>query len=108
MSEANKKEANERDAFIRKCAAYLQRWIGVVVIDVVTSRLANLHNQLMQAIGGSGPPLLPTPTPHYVASYRPVHREERNEIDHLAVPRRGWLANPRRTVRASRGSNTCP
>lgn len=86
VSEANKKELREREAFVRKCAAYLQRGIGVVIIDVVTNRLANLHNQLMQAIGGPTPPLLSGPVPTYTASYRPVHREERNEIDVWPYP----------------------
>ena len=81
VSEANKKELAEREAFVFKCAAYLQRGIGVIVIDVVTNRLANLHNQLMQLIGGLTPPLLPATTPNYVAAYQPVHRAERNEID---------------------------
>jgi hypothetical protein len=86
VSEANKKERGEREAFVMKCAAYLQRGIGVVVIDVVTNRLANLHNQLMQAIGGPTPPLLAATPPNYVASYRPVHREDRNEIDIWPYP----------------------
>ena len=81
VSEANKKENDEREAFVMKCAAYLQRGIGVVIIDVVTNRLANLHNQLMKTIGGPAPPLLVTNPPNYVASYRPVHRDERNELD---------------------------
>ncbi len=86
VSEANKKERDEREAFVTKCAAYLQRGIGVVVIDVVTNRLANLHNQLLQMIGGPTPPLLPTTPPNYVAAYRPVHRGERNEIDMWPYP----------------------
>ncbi len=81
VSEGNKKEIGERLAFVTKCAAYLQKGIGVVVIDVVTNRLANLHNQLMQLIGGPLPPLLPAAPPNYVASYRPVRRAGRNEID---------------------------
>ena len=86
VSEGNKKEVGERLAFVNKCAAYLQKGVGVVVIDVVTNRLANLHNQLMQMIGGPAPPLLgPTP-PNYVAAYRPVRRAGRNEIDVWPYP----------------------
>jgi hypothetical protein len=80
VSGGNKKEANERAAFVTKCAAYLQRGIGVVVVDVVTNRLANLHNQLMQFLGGTAL-VMPGDPPNYVASYRPVHRDDRNEID---------------------------
>ncbi|MBM3980540.1 MAG: hypothetical protein FJ304_09680 [Planctomycetes bacterium] len=80
VSGANKKEANERAAFVAKCAGYLQRGIGVVVVDVVTNRLANLHNQLMRYLGGTAL-AMPGEPPNYVASYRPVRREERNEVD---------------------------
>lgn len=86
VSEANKKERDERDAFVAKCTAYLQRGVGVVVVDVVTNRLANLHNQLMKLIGGECPPLLPVGPPGYVAAYRPVHRAGRNEIDVWPYP----------------------
>ncbi|WP_227254657.1 DUF4058 family protein [Frigoriglobus tundricola] len=81
VSEANKKEPAEREAFVIKSAAYLQRGIGVVVIDVVTNRLANLHNQLMDLVGGPTPPRLPPTPPNYVTAYRPVRRADRNEID---------------------------
>jgi hypothetical protein len=86
VSEGNKKELGEREAFVAKCAAYLQRGIGVVVVDLVTNRLAHLHNQLMQMIGGPAPPLLAATPPSYVAAYRPVHRGERNEIDIWPYP----------------------
>jgi hypothetical protein len=80
VSPGNKKEDDERVAFVGKCAAYLQRGIGLVIVDVVTNRLANFHNELMQAIGGKRPPLM-SDTPTYVTGYRPARREERNVID---------------------------
>lgn len=86
VSEANKKEADEREAFVNKCAAYLQRGIGVVVIDAVTNRLANLHNLLMRRIGGAAPPLLDGPPAVYAASYRPVRRHQQNLIDVWPYP----------------------
>jgi hypothetical protein len=86
VSEGNKKEVGEREAFVPKCAAYLQRGIGVVVVDVVTNRLANLHNQLLRLIGGTAAHLLAGDPPNYVAAYRPVHREGRNEIDIWPYP----------------------
>lgn len=86
LSEGNKKEVSEREAFVMKCVAYLQRGIGLVVIDVVTNRLANLHNQLMRLIGGPAPQLLTNDPPNYVAAYRPVHREGRNELDIWPYP----------------------
>jgi len=52
ISPANKKELGERKAFVAKCASYLHRGIGVAIVDIVTNRHANLHNELMQALGG--------------------------------------------------------
>lgn len=74
VSPGNKKEVGERESFVAKCVAYLRRGVGVVVIDVVTTRLANLHNELMARIGGPTPPLLEGGSP-YVAGYRPVAAE---------------------------------
>ncbi|MBY0458893.1 MAG: DUF4058 family protein, partial [Gemmataceae bacterium] len=82
VSPANKKEQSEREAFVSKCVAYLKRGIGLVVIDVVTERHANLHNQLMEALGAQPSQLL-SDTPIYVSGYRPVHRRDTraNELE---------------------------
>lgn len=85
VSPGNKKELSEREAFVAKCVAYLRAGVGLVVIDVVTSRLANLHNELMGRIGGPTPPLLAGGSP-YVAGYHPVHRKDGNVIDIWPYP----------------------
>ena len=87
VSPANKKESAERRAFVAKCAAYLHRGIGVVIVDVVTNRLANLHNDLMHAVGGP-PAALLTNSPTYVSGYGPVHRDGRTEADVWCHPAR--------------------
>ncbi len=51
VSPANKDRPDSREAFVTKCREYLHRGLGLVVADVVTDRRANLHNQLMTAIG---------------------------------------------------------
>jgi hypothetical protein len=61
--------------------AYLQRGIGLIVVDIVTSRHANLHDELMALLGHAEGFPFPAPTPLYATAYRPAHREERNEID---------------------------
>jgi hypothetical protein len=81
VSSANKDRAETRTAFAAKCAAYLQRGIGLVVVDIVTSRHANLHDELVGLIAPSGGFAFPAPTPIYATAYRPMHRQERNEID---------------------------
>lgn len=75
VSPSNKKELNERESFVAKSIAYLKQGIGLVIVDVVTERRANLHNDLMQVIGGPIPHLMPD-TPTYVSGYRPVHRRK--------------------------------
>jgi hypothetical protein len=81
VSPGNKDRDEARRAFAAKCAAYLQRGIGVVVVDIVTSRHDNLHDELMALLGHTDGFKFPTPTPLYATAYRPAHREERNEID---------------------------
>lgn len=83
VSPANKKEKDERAAFVRKCAAYLQKGVGLMIVDVVTDRRTNLHDELMRAVGG-GAHLLSDPT--YVSSYAPVHGPAGNEAEVWAVP----------------------
>jgi hypothetical protein len=77
----NKDRPEARQAFAVKCAAYLQRGIGVVVLDIVTSRHANLHDELVLLLGPLPGLAFPTSTPLYATSYRPAHRQDRNEID---------------------------
>lgn len=47
ISPANKDRPAQREAFVSKCEAYLQQGIGLVIVDVVTIRRANLHNNLL-------------------------------------------------------------
>jgi hypothetical protein len=81
VSPGNKDRAEARRAFAAKCAAYLQRGIGLIVVDIVTSRIANLHDELMALLGHDNGFAFPSPTLLYATAYRPAHRQERNEID---------------------------
>jgi hypothetical protein len=81
VSPGNKDRDETRRAFAAKCAAYLQRGIGLIVVDIVTARHANLHDDLMALLGHSDGFPFPAPTPLYATAYRPAHRAERNEID---------------------------
>jgi Protein of unknown function (DUF4058) len=81
VSPGNKDRHETRQAFAAKCAAYLQQGMGLMVVDIVTSRHANLHDDLMALLGHTEGFTFPTPTPLYATAYRPAHREERKEID---------------------------
>lgn len=81
VSPGNKKEIEERSSFVAKCCTYLRLGIGLVVVDVVTSRSANLHDELMRFMGIQKPFLFADATPIYAVSYRPAHRHGSNSID---------------------------
>jgi hypothetical protein len=81
VSPANKDRDATRRAFAAKCAAYLQRGIGLVIVDIVTSQHANLHDELVALMGHADAFAFPTPVPLYATAYRAVHRGHGNEID---------------------------
>jgi hypothetical protein len=47
VSPANKDRAESRNAFSVKCASYLQQMISLIVVDIVTTRTAQLHDELL-------------------------------------------------------------
>ena len=80
VSPANKDRPETRRAFVTKCASYLHQGVSLIVIDIVTDRLANLHHDLMAQLLAPSSSLAPQ-TSLYAAAYRPVRREEKEEID---------------------------
>jgi len=86
ISPGNKDRPEERQAFAAKCASYLHQGIALVIIDVVTSRRANLHNETMRLMNAADEFLLPADADLYAAAYRPVLRQERAEIDLWTAP----------------------
>jgi hypothetical protein len=71
VSPGNKDRKEARQAFVAKCAGYLQQGIGLVVVDVVTDRQANLHNELVRFLGQPDLFELPSLTPSYATAYDP-------------------------------------
>ncbi len=51
VSPGNKDRTAHRQAFVVECASYLCRGISLIVIDIVTSRRANLHNEILRVLG---------------------------------------------------------
>jgi Protein of unknown function (DUF4058) len=81
VSSGNKDRAGHRRAFAIKCASYLCRGISLIVIDIVTSRRENLHNEIMQALGHGPASALPAETTLYGVAYRPVVHDQREQIE---------------------------
>jgi hypothetical protein len=86
VSPRNKDRPDARRAFAAKCAAYLQRGIGLVTVDIVTNRLSNLHNELIGLLGHGGPFTMAKEVATYAVAYRPARRQQANQTDVWAVP----------------------
>lgn len=78
VSPANKDRPEHRNAFVSKCQTYLQAGVGLVIVDVVTERQADLHRELLTRVGaedaGPGPILS-------ASAFRPVERQGVRVLD---------------------------
>jgi hypothetical protein len=79
VSPGNKDRPEERQTLAAKCAAYLQEQVGVVLLDIVTMRRANLHHELLQLL--SVPPAEVGGADLYVVSYRNRREGRRWRLD---------------------------
>jgi hypothetical protein len=86
ISPGNKDRPEARRAFAAKCAGYLQAGIGLVVVDIVTDRLANLHDELTELMRLSETTRFPDEAPLYAVAYRPARREAGDQIDCWPLP----------------------
>ena len=108
VSPRNKDRAEAREAFAAKCAAYLQLGVGLLVIDIVTNRHANLHNTLASLLHWPAAVALPAETTLYAASYHPVrrgakpHRQLARPADRRPAVAGRAAAGPGRRVPAAR------
>ena len=90
VSPSNKDRAEERDAFVSKCASYLHDKVGLLIVDIVTSRLANLHTALMTRMSPGSMGTLSADL--YAVSYRPF--EQKNQIEMSIWPESLALGQP--------------
>ena len=86
VSPGNKDRPEARQAFVAKCSSYLQLGIGLLIVDVVTERLANLHDELMELLGQAETAHFPGETRLYAAAYRPARRKEGDQLDCWPTP----------------------
>ncbi len=77
VSPANKDRREHRDAFVAKCETYLRQGVGLVVVDVVTSRRADLHGELLRRLELSEGPRADL----LVTSYRPRRSPVEEALD---------------------------
>lgn len=79
VSPANKDRVSSRDAFVSKCAALLQQGVGLLIVDVVTDRRANLHEDLLVRLQSH--PTVPLLADLYAVAYRAVIRSQELRLD---------------------------
>jgi hypothetical protein len=73
VSPGNKDRPETRRAFAAKCAAYLQAGIGLLIVDIVTDRHANMHDELIDLLRQPEQFAFPSDALLYATSYWP-HR----------------------------------
>jgi hypothetical protein len=81
ISPANKDRTDERRAFAAKCVSALCQGVGLIVIDVVTSRHANLHNEMVALLERPQDFNLAADVALYAVAYRPVLRQGGEQIE---------------------------
>jgi hypothetical protein len=79
VSPGNKDRPEERQTLAAKCASYLQEQVGVVLLDIVTTRRANLHHELLQLL--SAPRTEVDGANLYCVSYRNRRNGKRWQLD---------------------------
>jgi hypothetical protein len=87
LSPRNKDRPEARRAFPAKCVGYLQLGIGLLIVDVVTERRANLHDELVQVLEQAEVYSFPGNSLLYSVAYRPLRSEQGgDQIEIRPVP----------------------
>ena len=80
VSPASKDRPEHRQAFLAKCETFLRQGISLVVVDVVTTRKANLHRDLLNSLAANSS-IDPLNAQLYAAAYHPIHLTEGSNLD---------------------------
>jgi hypothetical protein len=78
VSPSNKDRPAEREAFVTKCANYLHQGAGLLIVDVVTERHANLHAALLSRLAPKTDSVLEANL--YTSAYRPERQKKETLI----------------------------
>jgi len=105
VSPGNKDRSAHRLAFAIKCASYLAQGVALVVVDIVTTRQANLHNEMMRLLGHGEAALLPADPPLYAVAYRPMIRQGTEQVD--VWPQLLQVGNPLPTLPLGLNAEIC-
>lgn len=83
ISPGNKDRADARRTFAAKCAGYIRHGVSLTIVDIVTSRKGNLHQEMfkLMELNGRGA-MWKSATGLYAVAYRtvPVRKNPRLEV----------------------------
>jgi hypothetical protein len=85
-SPANKDRPRSRLTFASKCVAYLERGVGLVVVDTVTTRRANLHAEIVAALEVTADMSWDSPSSLAVVAYRTVAEAGQTRVEAWPEP----------------------
>lgn len=105
VSPGNKDRAPKRRVFAAKCATYLSRGVGLVVVDVVTSRQGNLHNELADLLQLDAAFRMPAGQSLYAVAYRPLRADDAEKVEVWPAPL--TVGQPLPKVPLSLGAEWC-
>ena len=89
VSPANKDRSDTREQFVNKVAALLRRGVCVAIVDIVTTRHANLYTELLARLGQTDPVLADPPMLYAVTLRRrkpPKPPKKRSLLDAWFFP----------------------
>jgi hypothetical protein len=86
VSPSNKDRPEHRRAFTEKCAALIIQGVAVTIVDIVTSRTANLYAAVMDRIGHPDEVFVPSAEGLYTASIRSLKRPNRYAVQTWTYP----------------------
>lgn len=78
VSPSNKDRPESREAFIAKCERYLQTELGLLIIDIVTERKADLHHALLSRLDAEDS--TDNPGQLFACAYAPQRAGERLKL----------------------------
>jgi hypothetical protein len=81
ISPGNKDRSAERRAFAVKCASYLFQGIGLIIVDIVTSRRANLHKEILHVMEAADAEQLAAEVFLYAVAYQPLRHDSQDQIN---------------------------
>ena len=64
-----------------KCASYLYQGVSLIILDIVTTRRGNLHNDILRVMEMDATLNLATEVQLYAVAYRPLRRDGKDVID---------------------------